>query len=125
MPCQSGGAVPREYSGCGISAIGIAVMADNFLSANMFGAVTDLVSGAYGGASYRPDRRGRRIERITVSLVDRNYLVDRHSYAPVFLMVAFMPLIGTILLFVTGNALIGCALRLLQRAMVNDISLPS
>jgi MFS transporter, ACS family, hexuronate transporter len=30
-------------------------------------------------------------------------VVDRHSYAPVFLMVAFMPLIGTILLFSVGK----------------------
>jgi MFS transporter, ACS family, hexuronate transporter len=32
------------------------------------------------------------------------YLVDHISYAPVFLMVGFMPLIGTFLLFAIGRA---------------------
>jgi MFS transporter, ACS family, hexuronate transporter len=83
-------------------AIGIAVMADNFLSANMFGAVTDLfpdhtvgraagLTGVAGGLS------GLLFPLLT------GYLVDRVSYAPVFLMVAFMPLIGTALLFIVGT----------------------
>jgi MFS transporter, ACS family, hexuronate transporter len=84
-------------------AIGIAVMADNFLSANMFGAITDLfpdhavgratgLTGVAGGLS------GLLFPLLT------GYLVDRVSYAPVFLMVAFMPLIGTSLLFIVGRA---------------------
>ena len=83
-------------------AIGIAVMADNFLSANMFGAVTDLfpdhtvgratgLTGVAGGLS------GLLFPLLT------GYLVDRVSYAPVFLIVAFMPLIGTALLFIVGK----------------------
>jgi MFS transporter, ACS family, hexuronate transporter len=83
-------------------AIGIAVMADNFLSANMFAAITDLfpdhtvgratgLTGVAGGLS------GLLFPLLT------GYLVDHVSYAPVFLMVAFMPLIGTILLFVTAR----------------------
>ena len=82
--------------------IGIAVMADNFLSANMFGAVTDLfpeqtvgratgLTGVAGGLS------GLLFPLLT------GIIVDHHSYAPVFLMVAFMPLIGTILLFSVGR----------------------
>jgi len=82
--------------------IGIAVMADNFLSANMFGAVTDLfpeqtvgratgLTGVAGGLS------GLLFPLLT------GIIVDRFSYAPVFLMVAFMPLIGTILLFSLGK----------------------
>ena len=82
--------------------IGIAVMADNFLSANMFGAVTDLfpeqtvgratgLTGVAGGLS------GLLFPLLT------GIIVDHHSYAPVFLMVAFMPLIGTILLFIVGK----------------------
>jgi MFS transporter, ACS family, hexuronate transporter len=84
-------------------AIGIAVMADNFLSANMFGAITDLfpdhtvgratgLTGVAGGLS------GLLFPLLT------GYLVDHISYAPVFLMVGFMPLIGTVLLFATGRA---------------------
>jgi len=83
-------------------AIGVAVMADNFLSANMFAAVTDLfpehavgratgLTGVAGGLS------GLLFPLLT------GYLVDRVSYTPVFLMLAFMPLIGTALLFVVGS----------------------
>jgi ACS family hexuronate transporter-like MFS transporter len=83
-------------------AIGIAVMADNFLSANMYGAVTDLfpehlvgratgLSGVAGGLS------GLLFPLLT------GVLVDRVSYAPVFYMVAFMPLVGATLLFVIGS----------------------
>ena len=82
--------------------IGIAVMADNFLSANMFGAVTDLfpeqtvgratgLTGVAGGLS------GLLFPLLT------GIIVDRFSYAPVFLMVAFMPLICTVLLFSFGK----------------------
>jgi MFS transporter, ACS family, aldohexuronate transporter len=83
-------------------AIGIAVMADNFLSANMFGAVTDLfhdhtvgratgLTGVAGGLS------GLLFPLLT------GYLVDRVSYAPVFVLVAVMPLVGTTLLFLIGR----------------------
>jgi ACS family hexuronate transporter-like MFS transporter len=82
--------------------IGIAVMADNFLSANMFGAVTDLfpeqtvgratgLTGVAGGLS------GLLFPLLT------GIIIDHQSYAPVFLMVAFMPLLGTILLFSIGK----------------------
>ena len=82
--------------------IGIAVMADNFFSANMFGAVTDLfpeqtvgratgLTGVAGGLS------GLLFPLLT------GIIIDHQSYAPVFLMVAFMPLIGTILLFAVGK----------------------
>jgi ACS family hexuronate transporter-like MFS transporter len=83
-------------------AIGIAVMADNFLSANMFGAVTDLfpdhavgratgLTGVAGGLS------GLLFPLLT------GYIVDHVSYAPVFAMVALMPLVGTVLLFVVAR----------------------
>jgi ACS family hexuronate transporter-like MFS transporter len=83
-------------------AIGIAVMADNFLSANMFGAVTDLfpehtvgratgLTGVAGGLS------GLLFPLLT------GYLVDHVSYKPVFLMVGLMPLVGTALLFLLGR----------------------
>jgi MFS transporter, ACS family, aldohexuronate transporter len=82
--------------------IGIAVMAHNFLSANMFGAVTDLfpeqsvgratgLTGVAGGLS------GLFFPLLT------GIVIDHHSYAPVFLMVALMPLIGTVLLFSVGK----------------------
>jgi len=83
-------------------AIGVAVMADNFLSANMFAAVTDLfpdhsvgratgLTGVAGGLS------GLLFPLLT------GHLVDRVSYAPVFVMVAVMPLAGTVSLFLVGR----------------------
>ena len=82
--------------------IGVAIMADNFLSANMFAAVTDLfpdhqvgratgLTGVAGGLS------GLLFPLLTGSLV------DHISYTPVFLLVAFMPLAGTIALFTFGR----------------------
>jgi ACS family hexuronate transporter-like MFS transporter len=101
--CLSSLAVPYIRSTAGaFLAIGIAVMADNFLSANMFGAVTDLfpdhavgratgLTGVAGGLS------GLLFPLLT------GYLVDRVSYTPVFVIVALMPLIGTALLFLVGR----------------------
>ncbi len=82
--------------------IGIAVMADNFLSANMFGAITDLfpdhavgratgLTGVSGGLS------GLLFPLLTGALV------DHVSYKPVFILVAFMPLLGTAALFILGK----------------------
>jgi ACS family hexuronate transporter-like MFS transporter len=78
--------------------IGVAVAADNFLSANMYGAITDLfpdhevgratgLTGVAGGLS------GLLFPLLT------GLVVDHISYTPVFIMVALMPLIGTVALF--------------------------
>lgn len=85
-----------------LAMIAIAVLADNFLSAHMYGAVTDLfpenkvgrvtgLTGVAGGLS------GLLFPLLT------GILVDRVSYRPVFIMVALMPLIGTLLLFSIGR----------------------
>jgi ACS family hexuronate transporter-like MFS transporter len=85
-----------------IMMISIAIMADNFLSANMFAAITDLfpdhqvgratgLTGVAGGLS------GLLFPLLTGSLV------DHVSYTPVFLLIAFMPLAGTIALFAFGK----------------------
>jgi ACS family hexuronate transporter-like MFS transporter len=82
--------------------IGVAIMADNFLSANMYGAITDLfpdreigratgLTGVSGGLS------GLIFPLLTGSLI------DHVSYTPVFVLVAFMPLIGTMALFTFGR----------------------
>ena len=82
--------------------IGIAVMADNFLSANMFGAITDL----------HPDRSIGRVTGLTgvsgglsglLFPLLTGALVDRVSYKPVFILVAIMPLLGTLALFILGK----------------------
>jgi ACS family hexuronate transporter-like MFS transporter len=82
--------------------IGVAMLADNFLSANMFGSMTDLfpehqlgrvtgLSGVAGGLS------GLMFPLLT------GMLVDRFSYTPVFVLVALMPLAGTAALFILGR----------------------
>jgi len=79
--------------------IGMAMFADNFLSANMFGSMTDLF----------PERELGRVTGFTgvaagfsglIFPLLTGVLVDRFSYAPVFFLVALMPLIGTISLFI-------------------------
>jgi ACS family hexuronate transporter-like MFS transporter len=82
--------------------IGVAMLADNFLSANMFASMTDLFpehqigrvtgfSGVAGGLS------GLLFPLLT------GVLVDRFSYTPVFFLVALMPLAGTVSLFVLAR----------------------
>jgi MFS transporter, ACS family, hexuronate transporter len=102
--CVTSLAVPYlKDTAAAFVAIGIAMMADNFLSANMFAAVTDLfpdhtVGRATGLTGVASGLSGLLFPLLT------GYLVDRISYAPVFFMVAFMPMIGTVLLFVIGRA---------------------
>jgi MFS transporter, ACS family, hexuronate transporter len=82
--------------------IGLAMFADNLLSANMFASMTDLfdedevgrVTGFSGVAS---GLSGLLFPLLT------GVLVDRFSYAPVFFLVALMPLAGTIALFAFGS----------------------
>ena len=88
--------------GAALSMISIAIAADNFISAHMFAAVTDLfpdeevgratgLTGVAGGLS------GMLFPLLT------GFLVDRISYAPVFLLVAIMPMLGTLALFALGR----------------------
>jgi ACS family hexuronate transporter-like MFS transporter len=80
----------------------IAIFGHNFLSANMYGAITDLfpesavgratgLSGVAGGLS------GLLFPLLT------GILVDRVSYTPVFVLAAVMPLAGTIALLTIGK----------------------
>lgn len=81
--------------------IGVAMLADNFLSANMFGAITDLF----------PEREVGRVTGFTglsagfsglLFPLLTGYLVDHVSYSPVFFLIGIMPLIGALALFVLG-----------------------
>jgi ACS family hexuronate transporter-like MFS transporter len=80
----------------------ITIAADNFLSAHMFAAVTDLfpehqVGRATGMMGIAGDLAGALFPLLT------GILVDRVSYTPVFLLVGLMPLVGTIALFAVGR----------------------
>ena len=96
-------AVPyMRHTGPALVMICIAIAADNFLSAHMFAAVTDLfpdqqVGRATGLTGIAGGLSGMLFPLLT------GVLVDRISYAPVFLLVGFMPLMGTFALFAAGR----------------------
>jgi ACS family hexuronate transporter-like MFS transporter len=83
-------------------AIGVAMLADNFLSANMFGAVTDLFTDNTVGRATGLTGVASGLSGLLFPLLT-GYLVDRYSYTPVFVLIAFMPLIGASLLFILGR----------------------
>jgi MFS transporter, ACS family, hexuronate transporter len=82
--------------------LSVTIAADNFLSAHMFAAVTDLfpehqVGRAAGLMGMAGGLGGLLFPLLT------GVLVDRVSYTPVFLLVALMPLAGTVALFAVGR----------------------
>ncbi len=103
LVCISSLAVPSmNRAGAAILMIGVAILADNFLSANMFGAVTDLFpEGEVGRATGLTGIAGGFSGLLFPLLT--GWTVDHVSYTPVFVMVAFMPLIGTLALFTIGR----------------------
>lgn len=78
--------------------IGMAMLADNFLSANMFGAVTDLFPDSQVGRATGLTGVAGGLSGLLFPLLT-GILVDHFSYRPVFLLVAFMPLLGSFSLF--------------------------
>jgi MFS transporter, ACS family, hexuronate transporter len=103
LACVASLAVPYISStALAFIAIGVAVMADNFLSANMFGAVTDLFPDSAVGRATGLTGVAGGLSGLLFPLLT-GYLVDRVSYTPVFVLVAFMPLLGTVLLFAIGR----------------------
>lgn len=82
--------------------IGIAVMANNFLSANMFGAITDLLPDSAVGRATGLTGVSGGLSGLLFPLLT-GVLVDHFSYRPAFILVAFMPLLGTVALFLLGR----------------------
>jgi ACS family hexuronate transporter-like MFS transporter len=77
----------------------IAIFGHNFLSANMYGAITDLFTeDAVGRATGLSGVAGGLTGLLFPLLT--GFLVDRGSYGSVFMIAAVMPLLGTIALFV-------------------------
>lgn len=85
-----------------LTLIGIAMLADNFLSANMYGAITDLFPDHQVGRATGLTGVASGLSGLLFPLLTGR-LVDKVSYTPVFIMVAIMPLLGTIALFVIGR----------------------
>ncbi len=104
--------------GAALTMISIAIAADNFLSAHMFAAITDLfpdqqVGRATGLTGIAGGLSGMLFPLLT------GLLVDRISYTPVFLLVAIMPMLGTMALFAAGKDY-----RLEQRLALPAAQLP-
>jgi MFS transporter, ACS family, hexuronate transporter len=79
-----------------------AIAADNFLSAHMFAAVTDLFPDQQVGRATGLTGIAGGLSGMILPLLT-GFLIDRVSYQPVFALVAFMPLIGTFALFAVGR----------------------
>lgn len=82
--------------------IGVAMLAANFFSANMFASVTDLFPVEQAGRATGLTGLAGGLSGLLFPLLT-GWTVDHFSYRPVFLMVAFMPLLGAIGLFAFGR----------------------
>jgi ACS family hexuronate transporter-like MFS transporter len=85
-----------------IMMIGVAIFAHNFLSANMYGAITDLFTDKQVGRATGLTGVSGGLSGLLFPLLT-GYLVDHSSYSPVFFCIAFMPLLGTLALFIFGH----------------------
>ena len=80
----------------------IAIFGHNFVSANMYGSITDLFPEAAVGRATGLSGVASGLSGFLFPLLT-GVLVDKISYTPVFLLAAAMPLAGTIALFVLGK----------------------
>lgn len=94
--------------------IGIAMFADNLLSANMFASMTDLFDEQQVGRVTGFSGLASGFSGLLFPLLT-GILVDRFSYAPVFFLVALMPLAGTVALFLFGTE------GYRSRALLNEV----
>ncbi|MGH9618950.1 MAG: MFS transporter [Bryobacteraceae bacterium] len=101
--CLASFAVPFIASApVSLLVMSVAIFGHNFLSANMYGAITDLfkeeaVGRATGLSGVAGGLTGLLFPLLT------GFLVDYHSYRTVFMIAAVMPLLGTIALFVLAR----------------------
>jgi ACS family hexuronate transporter-like MFS transporter len=82
--------------------IGLAIFADNFVSANMYGAVTDLFPEEQVGRAIGLTGVAGGLSGLLFPLLT-GWIVDRGSYSPIFLMVGVMPLIGSAAVFLISQ----------------------
>ena len=82
--------------------ISVAIMAHNFLSANMYAAITDLFPGRLVGRVTGLTGVSGGLSGLMLPLLT-GVLVDHFSCTPVFVLIAFMPLLGTVALFLVGR----------------------
>lgn len=85
-----------------LTMLSIGIAADNFLSAHMFAAVTDLFPDALVGRATGLTGIAGGLSGMLFPLLT-GVLVDRVSYRPVFALVALMPMVGTVALFAVAR----------------------
>jgi MFS transporter, ACS family, hexuronate transporter len=101
--CLASCIVPFVAStGVSLLVMSVAIFGHNFLSANMYGAITDLFPEAAVGRATGLTGVASGLSGLLFPLLT-GVLVDRVSYTPVFLLAAAMPAIGTIALFLLGK----------------------
>jgi MFS transporter, ACS family, hexuronate transporter len=101
--CVTSVIVPYVHGiGAALTMISIAILADNFISAHMFGAVTDLFPDVLVGRATGLTGVAGGLSGMLFPLLT-GLLVDRISYTPVFLLVSIMPMLGTLALFTAGR----------------------
>jgi ACS family hexuronate transporter-like MFS transporter len=101
--CLASFVVPFEHSTViSLSIMSIAIFGHNFLSANMYGAITDLFPGNAVGRATGLTGVAGGLSGFLFPLLT-GLLVDRVSYKPVFALAAVMPLIGTLALLILGK----------------------
>lgn len=97
--CMASMFVPLQHvAAVAVLLIGIAIFADNFVSANMFGVVTDLFPEEQVGRATGLTGVAGGLSGLLFPLLT-GWIIDRGSYGPIFMMVGVMPLIGTIAVF--------------------------
>jgi ACS family hexuronate transporter-like MFS transporter len=95
--------VPLSHGvGLALAMIGVAVCAHNFLSANMYGAITDLFPDAKVGRATGLSGVAGGLSGLLFPLLT-GVLIDHFSYRPVFFLIALMPLVGVIALFTVAR----------------------
>ena len=101
--CLASAAVPWLMSPCyALLVISIAIFGHNYLSANMYGAITDLYNGSAVGRATGLSGVAGGLTGIIFPLLT-GYLVDHGSYRSVFIIASLLPLLGTIALFLVGK----------------------
>jgi ACS family hexuronate transporter-like MFS transporter len=85
-----------------LAIMSVAIFGHNFLSANMYGAITDLFPGKAIGRATGLTGVAGGLSGFLFPLLT-GLLVDRVSYKPVFALAAVMPLIGTLALLILAK----------------------
>jgi len=101
--CVASLAVPYVGGlGPAMALVSLAIAADKSLSAHMFAAVTDLFPDAQAGRATGLTGIAGGLSGMLFPLLT-GVLIDRISYVPAFMLVAVMPMIGTLALFSVGR----------------------